>query len=303
MNDYLWDRSGADPDVERIERVLRPLAFDGRPLRSPAAPPSPPRGLRLVGLAAAALLAVGILRALDSRPAYRIEFEGGTGRCAEGAWVGNPAVARTIEIDRYGIVTAEPGARVRVLAIRDDLHKLRLEQGTLRAVISADARPGLFQVETPATTCIDLGCKYTLTVDEKGRSHVSVQTGRVAFQDGDREVFIPRGARCEADPGRGPSTPVFDDTPTEVLEAARAFDASPAPRAATAGELARRIGRLKDTLLLWHLLQDREEAVVSLAVARLVDLAHHPDGVDPKAKLTPAAVESWKEYLYGEWLR
>lgn len=303
MNDYLWDRSGSDPDVERLERALRPLAFDGRPLRAVQAPPKPPRGLRFFGLAAAALLAVGILRALSPQAAYRVEFEGGAGRAAVGAWVGDAGIERRIEIDRFGTVTAEPGARVRVLAIREDLHKLRLERGTIHAVISADARPGLFQVETPATTCIDLGCKYTLTVDAQGRSHVTVQTGRVAFQDDGREVFVPRGARCVAEPGRGASTPWFDDTPADVLEALRAFDAAPAPRLKAAGELARRVERLKDTLLLWHLLQDRDEAVAAVATARLVDLAHHPDGVDPAAKPTAASCEAWKEYLYGEWLR
>ena len=46
------------------------------------------------------------------------------------------------------------------------------------------------QTRTPATNCVDLGCKYTLTVDGAGDSLVEVTMGRVAFEDRGREVYV-----------------------------------------------------------------------------------------------------------------
>ncbi|MFZ5441791.1 MAG: Flp pilus assembly protein CpaB [Myxococcota bacterium] len=45
MSEYLWDKSGSDPDVEALEQSLAALAYDGDPpvLPLPRALPSPPR--------------------------------------------------------------------------------------------------------------------------------------------------------------------------------------------------------------------------------------------------------------------
>ena len=70
--------------------------------------------------------------------------------------------------------------------------RLTLQRGELHAFIWAPARE--FVVDTPSARAVDLGCEYTLNVDEKGDGMLRVALGWVAFQVGDREAFIPAGA-------------------------------------------------------------------------------------------------------------
>ena len=64
-DDYLWEKKGApDADVERLERVLRPLGReDGAPIAAPARAPASRMRL-LIGGALAAAVAAGIVVAM-----------------------------------------------------------------------------------------------------------------------------------------------------------------------------------------------------------------------------------------------
>ena len=79
---------------------------------------------------------------------------------------------------------------------------MALDRGEIRARIWAP--PRLFFVNTPSATAIDLGCAYTLQVDDRGWGKVRVETGWVAFEHKGRESFIPKDAMCATRPGVGP---------------------------------------------------------------------------------------------------
>lgn len=283
-DDYLWDKTGRDPEVEGLERLLAPAAL-GAPRRR-----RKPLVGWIAGLAAAALFTVGALQAL--RPA-----------ASRDPWVAQGDGLRRLDLGRYGEVVAEAGAKVHVVRIDEELHKLRLDRGTIHASITAKARPRLFQVETPATTCIDLGCRYTLTVDDAGMSHVKVETGRVAFHDGRREVFIPQGASGKAARGRAPFTPIHDDSSEGLRQAVRKFDESPVGnRAGKAKEACKLIGRREDGLIAWHWLQDSEGGVVNAAREALVRLTKLGECGPhaPKAD-APDELRAWRDSLFPDW--
>ncbi len=308
MSDYLWDKSGTDPEVEALEKLLGPAGYRGA--RAPAAPPEArPKARRwfCATAAAAVILLAGVtvywLRS-SSGPAYRVVSDDGDFAARRGATIDAAGKPLTIELAGIGVVVAEAQARLRVLQIGEDLHKLRLERGTIHATIGAFVRPGLFQVETPATTCVDLGCHYTLTVDEQGRSLVHVETGRVAFVDGAREVYVPRGARCVAWPGgRGSGTPVFEDAPEELCAAIDLFDRGSGERVTAARALVEAASRRRDLLSVWHLLQDRDDAVVAVAFDALVARYEVPVGGERGAVMRreAAAREAWKQRMQSDW--
>jgi len=280
-DDYLWDKAGRDPEVEGLERLLAPAAL-GAPRRR-----RKPLVGWIAGLAAAALFTVGALQAL--RPA-----------ASRDPWVAQGDGLRRLDLGRYGEVVAEAGAKVHVVRIDEELHKLRLDRGTIHASITAKARPRLFQVETPATTCIDLGCRYTLTVDDAGMSHVKVETGRVAFHDGRREVFIPQGASGKAARGRAPFTPIYDNASKALRDAVEAFDAAPVgKRSEWAESVAKQVKNSQDGLVAWHLLQDPEEGVVKAAREALLEITRPECGV-PRPK-DPASLREWRNSLFPDW--
>src|SRR5438876_1202274 len=82
-------------------------------------------------------------------------------------------------------------------------------RGRMSARISAP--PKLFFVNTPSAVAEDLGCAYTLEVDDAGNSLLRVTLGWVALQLKDRESLVPAGAACATRPGIGPGTPYFED--------------------------------------------------------------------------------------------
>jgi hypothetical protein len=283
MSDYLWDKSGRDPEVESLERLFAPASLKGAP--RPRVRPL----FWFAGAAAAALFAFGAIQSLQRT-------------VDQGPWVVRQDGRRELDMGRYGRVVAEPGARVRVIRMDDTLHKLRLDAGTLHASITRDARPRLFQVETPATTCIDLGCRYTLTVLPSGVSEVQVQSGRVAFHDGRREVFIPEGAGCRAAPGRAPSTPIREDAAPALRMAVESFDAAPrGGRAREAKAACTLIGRREDGLVAWHLLQDAEPAVVTAAREALHRLTRMPEcGMAAPEAVAGDELRAWRDVLFPE---
>jgi len=289
-DDYLWDRSGPpDPDVARMERLLAPL---GRRERR--------RG-RIAGwiggLAAAAAVVATVLVA-RSRTA-----PGGAGS----EWI-EPAEERILAIRDLGRVTIAPKSRLRVERMDAEKARLYLERGRIEASISADARPRFFEVQTAAARCVDLGCRYSLSVGDDGVAHVRVETGQVAFEDGRRDVFVPAGASCTAWPGRGSGTPLFDDARPELRAAADAHDrASPAERPALARALLRLVSEPRDTLPAWHLLQSPDPETVRAAESALASIAGRPEAPPPGSALpapeggadetSAAAREEWRRHL------
>lgn len=306
-DDYLFDRTGSvDPDVERLESVLRPL---GRSDDTPVTAAPRPRGrwliLPLLAAAAAALIAINLPRskAVDPAPVPTgptIVDATADARFAVGDWIETRDAPREVLVGDLGRVTVRANSRLAVRHVSDEKTLLYLARGSLEARVSADAHPRFFQVDTDAARCVDLGCHYTLHVDDEGVATVHVDTGQVAFETEKREVFVPAGASCIARKDRGPGTPRFDDASTALAKAFDAFDA--ASGAAERRDLARAaLGAVtggRDTLAAWHLLQDEDTEIASAAATRLEAVAgpcELPSGAD-----AAAVRAAWKERLWSQ---
>ena len=118
----------------------------------------------------------------------------------ENEWFEATSASRKLRLETseswLGEFTLDPGSRLQARQIRDDLAQLYLQSGRMEAFVYLDAKPRFVQTATPATNCVDLGCEYTLTVEDNGDSVVEVTMGRVAFEDGGREVYVPHDATC-----------------------------------------------------------------------------------------------------------
>src|SRR5256885_3072080 len=85
--------------------------------------------------------------------------------------IGQPLVTTStsragIPLDERGRVEVDPGSRLRLVTNGPGRKRLSLERGTIHAVIWAP--PGQFVVDTPSAVAVDLGCVYTLHVDDSG---------------------------------------------------------------------------------------------------------------------------------------
>ena len=314
-NGYLWDRSGEpDPEVVRLERVLGTLRHRGT---APALPRrrSLLRRIVMPALSAAAavfLIAAAawfgragrrtgwVVRSVAGLPRVDGAATAGDARLGIGEWLVTDAASRArIEVGNIGEVDVEPNTRVQLVESRGREHRLALERGTIHARIWAP--PRFFFVNTPSATAIDLGCAYTLQVDDTGGGLIRVSEGWVAFQRDGRESYIPKGAVCATRPGIGPGTPYFDDAPSGYGEALAIldFEARDDPRRTEAFNLVVASARKRDGLTLWHLLVRGSLDERARVYDRLAALAPPPPGVTRDAILQGdrGALELWWDAL------
>src|SRR5262249_18628219 len=140
----------------------------------------------------------------------------------------------------------------------------------------------LFFVETSSAVAADLGCQYTLEVDDDGQGLLRVTTGWVSFEREGRESVVPARAACRTRPGVGPGTPYFEDAPPPLISALTRLDFGDPrdgePRRADL-DLVLTGARVKDTLTLWHLLKRFGNEERSKIYDRMAGLVPPPDGV------------------------
>ena len=345
-DDYLWDGSGEpDPEVERLERLLERFKHE-RPvpelaLTVRAGPGRLRRFVPWLAAAAAALIvaAGGLLllrretptwevARLDGNPRVGSSRIAASGRLAVGQWLETDASSRArISVGEIGEVEVEPNTRIGLLKARMTEHRLSLARGTMSARIWAP--PKLFFVDTPSAVAVDLGCAYTLNVDDGGAGILKVTFGWVAVLSGmsillccERNILAhraprqrsrsvkrsssngavrgpaaPPGGECVTRPGVGPGTPYFPDASGEFRASLVKLDFENGGNAALERVLSE--AREKDSLTLWHLFPRVSGAGRGAVYDRLASLVPPPEGVSRAGvlRLEQPMLDLWRDRL------
>ena len=329
-DDYLWDGSGEpDPEILRLETVLAKYRHSGQ---APAFPEttgavrSLPRRRILfagwsIGLAAAAAAIILALATFGprywvpdtiskTRPGWDVERVAGTPRVGwksigKKGETGRLGIGQTLETDSYsratisvseiGEVRVEPNTRLRLVTRGPGHNRLSLERGTIHAAIWAP--PGDFVVDTPSAMAVDLGCAYTLQVDDSGAGLLRTTLGWVGFRLDKREAFIPAGAACKTRPKIGPGTPYFEDASESFQAALSKFDFGAITPDQRNAELSFILAesRKRDALTVWHLLARVSESERGRVYDRLAALVPPPSGVtrDGILRLDQQMLDLW----------
>lgn len=308
---YLWDRSGPpDPEVARLERALSPLRHSGSAPEIPARRRFSPIWAVAAAVGLAAVLGGWLLRPrptwdvarLEGSPRVGQERIGATGKLPVGGWLETDASSRAkVRVGAIGQVDVAPNSRVKLVKARLTDHRLALERGSIEAHIWAP--PRLFFVETPSALAVDLGCVYSLSVDENGGGLLSVTAGWVQLTRPGRDSLVPAGASCVMRGGRGPGTPFYDDASAPFRQALERFDFHPAPGDGLDVVLSQ--ARKRDALTLWHLLLRTKGSEQDRVFARLSALIPPPPGVtlDAIRARDDRALELWRDELELPWFQ
>jgi hypothetical protein len=239
----------------------------------------------------AAVLTVVLVYLLKPRPRWDVlTLQGvpsiasqpiaGAANIREGEWLQTDASSRAqIRVGAIGTVDVEPNTKVRLTVARPNEHRLTLAHGDIAASVTAP--PRLFLVDTPASTAVDLGCAYTMHVDDSGSGILHVTLGSVSLEWKDRESYVPAGASCRMHPYAGPGTPYFEDSTLRLRQALDTIDDELPTKGDPVGSVLED-SRPRDTLTLWHLLsrvepQDRArvlDRIVTLEPSLAIALPH-----------------------------
>lgn len=204
-----------------------------------------------------------------------------------------------VKIDGIGEVDLDPNSKIRLVTTGPEEHRLALDRGQMHARIKAP--PRLFFVDTPSAEAIDLGCAYSLSVDDQGRGFLHVTSGWVELAAKGHESYVPVGAICEARPALGPGTPYFDDASEALVTALEQFDFEDGGDQAFSAVLAN--CRQRDTFTLWQLLSRVEGKRRVQVLDRMVELVGLPAGItrDGTLNLDQATLEAWKVAMDLVW--
>ena len=329
-NEYLWSRTGApDAEIQRLEQVLE--EFRATNLVPPAFPrigfaPQHFSWWKLSAsniwaprfasatLALAAITIALVLSLRDSSPSSasigwsvelseaRLDNSSATSPAKRktqlqiGATFETDSASKaSIAVADIGRLEVEPSTRLRLLQSTEGRKRIALEHGTIQATIWAP--PGEFVMDTPSATAVDLGCMYTLHVDEAGSGLLRTTLGWVGFRSSGHESFIPAGAAVATYPQTGPGLPYFEDATNAFRSAIVQFDSAGESSAlrATALQTLDRWARPRDALTLWHLLSRVSDSDRAAVYDRLAGLVPPPLGVTRAGvlDLEPGMLDSW----------
>lgn len=255
-----------------------------------------------LGVAAVIVAIVG-WNSLWSVPSWEVTGLAGMPRLRAGEVLQTDSSSTAeVKVANIGQITVDPNTRIRLLVTRSDQHRIALDRGKLEATTWAP--PRLFIVETPSAAAVDLGCKYTLEVEDDGGSLLHVTLGLVALQRNGRETIVPAGAFCRTRSGAGPGTPFFEDSSDQFQSALRELDSGAAGSERT--RLLETIllqARVRDALSLWHLLPRLDPESRGLIYDRLMRLLPPPAGVTRNGiiALDPAMIDAWKKVVSQLW--
>jgi hypothetical protein len=327
-NDYLWDGTGApDAEILKLERALGRFRHAGRApelpedfvaAREARGSRQPLRGWFQFAAAAASVLVVfsiwSELRIGHAPVAGGVSW--GVQQVAGAPRVGAKAIrgagekstlriGQTLETDEQsrasitvsdvGQVDIDPQTRLRLAESRSARTRLDLERGTIHAMIWAP--PGEFLVDTPSALAVDLGCAYTLQVDDSGAGLLRTRMGWVGFRLNGRDAFIPAGAVGETRRGIGPGTPYFEDASEKFRAALREFDFAKLSEQERSAQLTIVLeqARKRDALTLWHLLSRASVADRGRVFDRLNEFVPAPSGA------TRGGIERGEHAMLDAW--
>lgn len=326
-DDYLWDGSGEpDPEIQRLEALLGKFRHDSPapvfpeivrdrrwtffPWRMRPFPALATAAVAVAAIVAVAFLIYGTKPSPTTVAGWDVSSVQGTPRIGRKSITGKDGTSRlgigqTLETDRQsraslqaddtGKIEVDPSTRLRLLSMGSGLKRIALDRGTIHTFIWAP--PGQFVVDTPSAVTVDLGCAYTLQVDDSGAGMVRTSLGWVGFKLNGHESFIPAGAACATRPKVGPGTPYFEDASAEFRSALTRFDFEDSTPEQRAHDIAVVLSeaRKDDSITLWHLLARVNDQQRVLVYNRLSQF------VPPPATVTKEGILRLDQPMLDQW--
>ena len=272
---YLWDKTG-EPDPELVHWEERLSAFSvGSNSRQTLRLPERARDksvrrawFRFVAVAACFLVLASILlriawqpsrdwkvTTLSGAPLINDVPMGANSKLSTGELLKTDNHSRAmLHMGLMAKIEVGPATRVRFLATPLGRHRLSLQSGWIKARVWAP--PFTLFVDTPAAGAVDLGCAFTLQVEEHGSGELHVTSGWVESERNNRQAIIPAGAMVLIRPAFGPGTPFFEDARSRFRAALEELDFGKSGyRNIAALELMLSEARQRDTITLLSLLR------------------------------------------------
>ncbi len=310
-SEYLWDPQArvVDPQVAALERALERFRFETA-THAPVLSVAPSRWRRFRAPAAAAAVLVAGITTLLLRPAqWSVRAEGvvsvanapvtSSTRLQPGeSLVTGEGSSATVKVGSIGEVQLGAGSVIRLESAGAAGHRFALERGEVHARIWA--KPRFFEVATSRVRAIDLGCVYTLRVDERGAGSLEVYYGAVELVDPQGTTFVPAGNAAGTD-SSGRSVPWPLTSTSAFQAAATVLSSGSRDYVALAALLSG--ADVRATITLLHLLRRVDPSLREPITTRLAALVAPPADItiERVLELDTSALAAWEAVLRPRW--
>jgi hypothetical protein len=311
QSDYLWDPRSrvVDPQVVALESALQRFRFEPATFAAGARPVLSLWTRIRVPAVAAAMLLIGATTLLLRPAKWSVRAEGtvtvsnlpvtSSTRLRPGeTLVTGDGSSASVKVGSIGEVRLGAGSVIRLESAEATGHRFSLERGEVHARIWA--KPRFFEVATTRVRAVDLGCIYTLRVDERGAASLEVYYGAVELAGPQGSTFVPGGNAAVTD-SSGQSVP-WPLTSTPAFRTAAMVLSSGTPDSLA---LAALLGGAdpRATITLWHLLPRVDVSMRTALVAGLAAIVAPPAGVSLSrvANLDANAMAAWEAALRPGW--
>lgn len=240
-------------------------------------------------LAAVIAVIVILIGGPMTEPDALTSWKRGTGDFLREGAVIHAQTRESISSDAVGSIALAEGTSLRLVKSDSTEHRLRLEHGTIDAVVTTP--PRVFFVETPSATAVDLGCAYELHTNQNGEGRLTVTAGYVSLERDSLTSIVPAGYTCRMY-ASGPGTPYAVSARASLVRGVELYDSTASREAVS---LILQHAGLNDAITLWHLLWTVPHELQQQVYAALEELVIPPDEVNRAsiASKDPAAFQAW----------
>jgi hypothetical protein len=127
-----------------------------------------------------------------------------------------------LKVGTVGEIDVEPQSELQIVETSSSEHMLILSRGKINA--RTWVVPKLFSIKTPSADVKDLGCSYSLFVNDKSSTLLQVTSGWVLLENNNRKSLTPAGASCYSDIPKGPGIPYANDASSLFKESLSKLD-------------------------------------------------------------------------------
>ncbi|NWF88716.1 MAG: FecR domain-containing protein [Ignavibacteriaceae bacterium] len=182
-----------------------------------------------------------------------------------------------LKLENIGEIDIEPQSEIRIIESGKAEHKLILSRG--RILARSWSIPKLFSIKTPSANIKDLGCAYSITVDEKSSTFLNVTSGWVLMENKNCKSLLPKGTSCYSGVS-GMGTPFSESASLTFKDALYNLDFNNGSSSDL--DIVLSEARKDDLITLFHLLKRSEKQSREKIFNRIAELFTIPQRITPE---------------------
>lgn len=198
------------------------------------------------------------------------------GALPNGKWLKTDAVSEALlKSGIIGDIYIAPQSEIKLAAFNKKEYRLYIKTGKISA--KTWSPPHFFKIEIPSGEVIDLGCAFSLEVNNDNTSELQVFSGWIGLKTGNEKIIIPAGMSCRTHEDGRIIIPYNINTSVEFKNALEMYEDN--NKSTVLQNILTNAGKI-DEVSLWYLLEEANPPDKRLIYDKLAEYVLPPENVN-----------------------